>query len=209
MFHPIPVIFVLLFVRLRKCFVEVSLWWDHHPHIQTIPLKQPIRRPRYKENTKITRTSSAKTIWAKHRANKKQLKHQHFVLLMSWRYKPHSIFLWWNLSTTSGFFFMLHPKWQSFPGTIFRHQTRNNTFFAAIVYNAYKSTGSMLRQHFSKPTLSPTIIEVHRGWKCPRLNPRGERLDARRQSPKCGALRKGSSWNLPFFTWKKLESWAI
>ena len=104
MFHPIPVIFVLLFVRLRKCFVEVSLWWDHHPHIQTIPLKQPIRRPRYKENTKITRTSSAKTIWAKHRANKKQLKHQHFVLLMSWRYKPHSIFLWWNLSTTSGFF---------------------------------------------------------------------------------------------------------
>lgn len=56
----------------------------------------------------------------------------------------------------------------------------------------------MLRQHFSKPTLSPTIIEVYQGWKCPRLNPRGERLDARRQSLKCRAPRKGSSWNLPF-----------
>lgn len=96
---------------------------------------------------------------------------------------------------------MLHPKWQSFPGTVFRQQTRNNTFFAAIVYETISLQG-LCWNDISQNLPSLQLSSRARGWKCPRLNPRGERLDARRQSPKCGAPRKGSSWNLPSFTWK-------
>ena len=206
MFHPFPVIFVLLFVRLRKCFVEVSLWWDHHPLFKQSLLNNQWEK-RYKENTKITRTWSQNNLSQASRKNRLNWSinisycscHEGISII------PYSS---GEICPLRPGYIMLHPKWQSFPGTIFRHQTRNNTFVAAIVYETISLQG-LCWNDISQNLPSLQLSSRARGWKFPRLNPRGERLDARRQSPKCGAPRKGSSWNLPSFTWKKLESWAI